>query len=277
MSVLALIILGILIGWLIEWIIDWLFWRRRNRAALAANSNCQNQVAKLEGEIESLKAGKQEALVASSRSRTVKLGDDDSEAKMAELEKENADLKARLANMVERPADDLTQIKGVGPKIAGLMRDAGIMSFAQLGAMTADKLRDLVGDVIERLADEDEIIEQARELAKSPGPSRSRTVKISGDDNQAKVSELEAEIVSLKSRMANMIERPADDLTKIKGIGPKIAGLMQDAGIKSFAQLGDMTADNLRDLVGDVIERLADEDEIIEQARELAKKSDQGK
>jgi hypothetical protein len=53
--------------------------------------------------------------------------------------------------------------------------------------------------------------------------------------------------------------------------------MLHDAGIKSFAQLGELSADGLRDLVGDAIERLADEDEIIEQAHELAEKAQQGK
>jgi DNA-directed RNA polymerase subunit beta' len=224
-----------------------------------------------------------DTLIAPGRSREVALGGahDECQAKIAELEAENEALKAKMAGMVERPPDDLTRIKGVGPKIAGLMQDADITSFAQLCAMTADQLRDLVGDAIERLADEDEIIEQACRLAKEPyafGPaSRARAAKPADDDCQAQVAELEAEIAALKVKMANMVERPPDDLTRIKGVGPKIAGLMKDAGITSFARLAEMTADELRDLVGDAIERLADEDEIIEQARQLVEKSKQGK
>lgn len=36
--------------------------------------------------------------------------------------------------------DDLTKIEGVGPKVQGLMNQAGIMTFAQLAARTPEEL-----------------------------------------------------------------------------------------------------------------------------------------
>jgi len=36
-----------------------------------------------------------------------------------------------------------------------------------------------------------------------------------------------------------------DNLTKIKGIGPKVQGLLNDAGIKAFAQLSAKTGEEL--------------------------------
>lgn len=37
----------------------------------------------------------------------------------------------------EHGADDLERIEGIGPKIAGVLRDAGVTTFAQLAAMDA--------------------------------------------------------------------------------------------------------------------------------------------
>ncbi len=37
----------------------------------------------------------------------------------------------------------------------------------------------------------------------------------------------------------------ADDLTKIEGIGPKVQGLLNEAGIKTFAQLAAKSAEEL--------------------------------
>ena len=41
----------------------------------------------------------------------------------------------------------------------------------------------------------------------------------------------------------------ADDLKKIEGIGPKIAQLLNDAGIMTFSQLADTSADRVREIL----------------------------
>jgi hypothetical protein len=43
----------------------------------------------------------------------------------------------------------------------------------------------------------------------------------------------------------------ADDLTRIEGIGPKISGLLQQAGISSFAQLAGTNVDRLQKIIAD--------------------------
>lgn len=40
-----------------------------------------------------------------------------------------------------------------------------------------------------------------------------------------------------------------DDLTKVEGIGPKVKGLFNDAGISTFAELASKTADELKDIL----------------------------
>ncbi len=49
----------------------------------------------------------------------------------------------------DAPADDLTQLKGIGPKINGVLKAAGIMTFAQLAEQKTADLEQLVraGDV----------------------------------------------------------------------------------------------------------------------------------
>ena len=48
---------------------------------------------------------------------------------------------------------------------------------------------------------------------------------------------------------APVIAKGADDLTLIEGIGPKIAGLLVAAGIKSFADLASASQDTLTDIL----------------------------
>jgi predicted flap endonuclease-1-like 5' DNA nuclease len=50
-----------------------------------------------------------------------------------------ADVAARVAPIPVEP-QDLTRIEGIGPKIAGLLNEAGILNYAQLAAAPVDRL-----------------------------------------------------------------------------------------------------------------------------------------
>ena len=81
------------------------------------------------------------------------------------LREENETLKAQVEEW--RPApDNLKLIKGIGPEIEKRLHEAGILSYQQLGKLRPSKLEAILGSSIKRLADEVEILEQARELAR---------------------------------------------------------------------------------------------------------------
>jgi predicted flap endonuclease-1-like 5' DNA nuclease len=63
-------------------------------------------------------------------------------------------------------ADDLKVIKGIGMVIEGKLNAVGIYTFEQLGRLTTLELRQILGSAIERLFDEDSLLEQARQLAR---------------------------------------------------------------------------------------------------------------
>lgn len=62
--------------------------------------------------------------------------------------------------------DDLKIIKGIGPVIERRLNEAGIQTFEQLGGLTVAQLRRILGDSIERLSDEESLLQQARDLAR---------------------------------------------------------------------------------------------------------------
>jgi ribosomal protein L30 len=71
----------------------------------------------------------------------------------------------KLADEPARPAeDDLEVIEGIGPKIAGVLREAGISSFAELAAANSERLAAILHDANLRLASSETWAEQA-ELA----------------------------------------------------------------------------------------------------------------
>ena len=61
-----------------------------------------------------------------------------------------------------------------------------------------------------------------------------------------------------------------EDLKVIKGIGPVIERKLNGAGIYTYEQLGNLTVADLRRILGNVIERLSDEEALLRQARDLA-------
>jgi len=62
-----------------------------------------------------------------------------------------------------------------------------------------------------------------------------------------------------------------DDLKVIKGIGPVIERKLNDAGVYTYEQLGNLTTSGLRRILGNTIERLSDEEALLRQARDLAR------
>jgi len=130
MSGISLFILGLLLGWLVEWIIDWLYWRRKHKA-------CQEENARLK-------------------------------ARLEEMEKERAAVIVYdvPAGSQQAKSDDLTLITGIGPVISDMLNNAGVATFEEMAALSTAQLRDILGDLVERLVDEQSLLEQAREFAK---------------------------------------------------------------------------------------------------------------
>ena len=176
MSPVVAFILGLLVGWLVEWVIDWVYWRRRTGAAQGSISEYQQRIAALEQEIS---VHKQAAADAGKKSASIQADLDWCRDESKRLQEQVSLLErgsqrageiplaaAETATIPEPPApDDLIVIKGIGPVISQMLNQAGIYTFEQLAAQTPESLRRILGNVIERLSDEQSIIDQARQLA----------------------------------------------------------------------------------------------------------------
>ncbi len=79
-----------------------------------------------------------------------------------------------------------------------------------------------------------------------------------------------ASVSAVESRPA--VKAAPDDLKIVKGIGPVIERKLNDAGIYTFEQLGNLTAADLQRILGNAIERLSDEESLLQQARDLARR-----
>lgn len=68
---------------------------------------------------------------------------------------------------------------------------------------------------------------------------------------QARIDHLHGVVVEKERRIAALVERPAapegpDDLTRIRGIGPKIAAILQELGITTFRDIATFTDDDVQ-------------------------------
>ena len=62
--------------------------------------------------------------------------------------------------------DDLRAIKGIGPAIEKKLNNAGIQTYAALAALNTQELEDILGSQVKRLQNENDLIAQAKKLAK---------------------------------------------------------------------------------------------------------------
>lgn len=166
MSPILAFVLGLLGGWLVEWVIDWAYFRRRDRARVEAEAGLHQRVIALDQQLLAV-GGEAEAW----------------RDKAAQLEPENtrlAELVYRLEQALrDQPAqasapallvpDDLEEIDGIGPAIAKKLNRAGVHTFEQLAAQSPAFLRSVLGRQMERLVDEEALLEQARQRAGRKG------------------------------------------------------------------------------------------------------------
>jgi predicted flap endonuclease-1-like 5' DNA nuclease len=63
-----------------------------------------------------------------------------------------------------------------------------------------------------------------------------------------------------------------EDLKLIRGIGPVIERKLNEAGVFTFEQLGNLTTADLESILGSTVKRLADEGSLLQQARDLTRR-----
>ena len=167
----------------------------------------------------------------------VSQGDDEPETRAGEVV-----VAANLPTPAARiEADDLTQVKGIGPKYAASLNAAGITTYAALAHTRPDRLKEIVDAPAWRQVDYDAWIADARALAEAP------------------------------RRMV-----VGDDFTTFEGIGPVYEAKLKHAGIATFAQLAASDEATLKEIIQAPAWRRVNYGEWIEQARLAAAGDDAG-
>lgn len=106
-------------------------------------------------------------------------------------------------------------------------------------------------------------------VADTDPPTVAATVKPVSTDVVAEAEAVAARAASVDIPVPAETAKP-DDLKKVEGIGPKIASVLNAAGILTFAQLVDVSADHVREILeaeDPRLTRLADPTTWAEQAK----------
>jgi predicted flap endonuclease-1-like 5' DNA nuclease len=140
-------IFGLLYGWIIKIAFDRIYRENEMEDIRNENASLRDYIRSLELQL---------------RSKSL-------EARSAQRERS-----APQALPVEAPApatataqkDNLRAIKGIGPAIEKKLNDAGIQTYAALAGLTRKELENILGSQVKRLQDENDLIAQARKLAR---------------------------------------------------------------------------------------------------------------
>lgn len=135
-------------------------------------------------------------------------------------------------------ADDLLMIKGVGPKLNGLLNKLGITRFDQIAAWSRDDVAKVDGHMenFSGRIDREEWIPQAKLLAAGNMTEFNRLY----GDGVATVAAAGA--VAMTAIGIPAAVGAADDLLQLKGVGPKLNGVLVGLGVTRFDQIAAWTA-----------------------------------
>jgi predicted flap endonuclease-1-like 5' DNA nuclease len=242
-------IAGLLVGWVIKWIIDRRFWRRDDE-------HLQEQLAAMQAE---LKAKEQE---------TTRLGQELASAKVELKAKEE-----EAANL----GQELATAEGKNEKLRQDLREADIL-LGKYQTLEEKRGKQLTAADKQLRSQEEDVARLQRQLEHIQGGLDD--FKAVQRDNeqlqeqlaaaQAESERLQIELKGLEGSEPEVIYTLPDDLTKIKGIGPVFERYLNESGIYTFAELGELTREGVNLIIVKKQLSTIDADEWLGHARVLA-------
>lgn len=150
-------------------------------------------------------------------------------------------------------SDNLQIIEGIGPKMDEVLKDAGISSWAVLGSKSSDDVRGILdthGDKY-KIINPDSWSEQAQLAADGKWDELILLQKQldGGVDSNINLTDSKLEKMIGKSDKAGFGKFKMDDLKIVEGIGPKIAELLNNAGITTWAGLADTPVEKIQEVL----------------------------
>jgi predicted flap endonuclease-1-like 5' DNA nuclease len=263
-------IAGLLVGWVIEWIIDWRFWRQgdeelqKQLGAMQAKINAkEEEKTRLGQELArakvELKAKEQETTGFGKELATAEVGLKGKEEEATNLGQELATAEAKNEKLLQH------------------LREAEVL-LGKHQKLDEKRRQQLTAADKQLRSQEEEMARLQRQLGHIGG-ELDHFKAMQGDKQQlqeqlaaaqAETERLQIELKALEGSEPELIYIVPDDLTKIKGIGPVFERYLNESGIYTFAQLGELTPERVRIIIGSKQLSKIDTDEWLQHAHVLA-------
>lgn len=152
---------------------------------------------------------------------------------------------------------ELQIVEGIGPKIEGLLKDAGIKNWKDLSEASYDDLKKVLSDAGPRyrIHDPKTWAKQAELALKGNWDELIEYQKFldTGREDTGH-SNTPSKVEKLAQKRLGFSRKP-EDLQIVEGIGPKIESILKAAGINNRAELGNSTVERLKEILTEAGER----------------------
>ncbi len=196
--------------------------------------------------------------------------DDSLTEKVTQLQRELSECNMRLGELGAAPAVQA----GVAASIPA-METAELQELAQTKQFAPAPQAEYVAPLVTEAEPMDnaqnepepipaDVVEEALGL-EEPAPEETVVVESAAAVAEAEVAEMETRMGAAETALAEV-----DDLTIIRGIGPKFAETLQAAGITTYAVLATLTPERLQEIVQPAAWQKVEFEDWIAQAKELA-------
>lgn len=153
--------------------------------------------------------------------------------------------------------DNLQIVEGIGPKIEGLLKNAGVNTWNDLAGKTEPELRAILEAAGSRykMHDPKSWPDQAKLAATDEWEDLVDLQKrLDSGGTQTPDAVTDSKVEKLALKILGFSNNP-EDLKIVEGIGPKIEGLLKDAGINTWAELGAAPIDTLKEILANAGDR----------------------
>ncbi len=148
--------------------------------------------------------------------------------------------------------DNLQVIEGIGPKMNEFLNKKGIKTWSDLASKNAEELNTLLASEGNkyRIIDPETWVKQAKLANEGKWDELIALQKVldTGKTNQTS-QETDSKVEKMLMKMGVIKRWQKDDLRAIEGIGPKIASLLNDAGINTWKELADSSVEKIQKIL----------------------------
>ncbi|MEZ4896404.1 MAG: helix-hairpin-helix domain-containing protein [Saprospiraceae bacterium] len=147
--------------------------------------------------------------------------------------------------------DNLQVIEGIGPKMDEVLKANAIRTWGQLAAQTPEGLRAILDKSGSRyqIIDPTTWPDQAALANKGAWDDLIAMQKSLDTGRDTNTGQTDSKVEKLLIKMGLLRKFAKDDLKIVEGIGPKIEGLLHDAGIKTWEALANTSVDKIQQIL----------------------------